>query len=36
VLPAPGRVSSVTLDPLHHVYHMTPAIKDELTKKESR
>lgn len=36
VLPAPARVSTVSLDPLHHVYHMTPAIKTELTKKASR
>ena len=35
VLPAPARVSTATLDPLHHVYHMTPAIKAELKKKAS-
>ncbi len=36
VLAAPARVSAVSLDPLHHIYHMTAAIKAELTKKASR
>jgi Peptidase family M1 domain len=35
-LPAPARVTAVTLDPLYHVPHMTPAIKDELTKAAGR
>jgi hypothetical protein len=35
-LPAPGRISSVTLDPLYHVHHMTPETKAELTKKSGR
>jgi aminopeptidase N len=32
VLPAPARVTAVTLDPLYHIHHMTPALKAELTK----
>jgi hypothetical protein len=36
VLPAPARVSAVTLDPLYHVHHMSPATKAELKKKYGR
>jgi hypothetical protein len=36
VLPAPTRVKSVTLDPLYHVHHMSPATKFELKKKYGR
>jgi hypothetical protein len=36
VLPAPARVVSVTLDPLSHVHHMTPATEAELKKKYGR
>ncbi len=36
VLPAAGRVSAVTLDPLYHVHHKTPASKTELKKNQAK